>query len=285
MNWLIEHFTSGQAFFSGTVCIIPAGALAARSRLQGRGSRVLAVVGLLLVAASATPLDYRFYGLAGVLSLAWLIFERRGDATARRTVVALRAGVLIVWLAGVGQELPYHFLPALERAEARRLIVFGDSVTAGLGRETTWPTILRREHELEVVDLSRIGATASMAASLAEHAPLDTGLVLIEIGGNDLFGDADPDKFAAGLDRLLKRVSGKGRDVVMFELPLPPLFGEFGRVQRRAAKKYGVKLIPKRVLMGVLSRREATSDSIHLTRNGQQAMARAVWRIVADGFD
>ena len=66
---------------------------------------------------------------------------------------------------------------------------------------------------------------------------------------------------------------------------LPPLFGEFGRVQRRAAKKYGVKLIPKRILMGVLSRREATSDSIHLTGNGQQAMARAVWRIVADGLD
>ncbi len=285
MNWLIEHFASGQAFFSGTVCIISAVALAARSRLQGRGSRVLAVVGLLLVAASATPLDYWFYAVAGALSLVWFVFESRGDTTAPRTILALRAGVLIVWLAGVGLELPYHFLPALDRADARRLIVFGDSVTAGLGRETTWPTILQREYELDVVDLSRIGATASMAASLAEHAPRDAGLVLIEIGGNDLFGNADADEFAAGLDRLLTRVSGKGRDVVMFELPLPPLFGEFGRVQRRAAKKYGVKLIPKRILMGVLSRREATSDSIHLTGNGQQAMARAVWRIVADGLD
>ena len=69
----------------------------------------------------------------------------------------------------------------------------------------------------------------------------------------------------------------------MFELPLPPFYNAFGIIQRRLAKKHGVTLIPKRVLMRVLSGSNATLDSIHLTQHGHEMLAASVWEIL--GFD
>ena len=55
---------------------------------------------------------------------------------------------------------------------------------------------------------------------------------------------------------------------------------EFGRIQRRLAARFRVPLIPKRVLIGVLTGHEATIDSIHLTQVGHDRMVTAVWSLV-----
>ncbi len=64
----------------------------------------------------------------------------------------------------------------------------------------------------------------------------------------------------------------------MIELPLPPFFNEFGRIQRNLARIYGVTLIPRRRLMEVLATKGATLDTIHLSEKGHQLMAEMVWR-------
>lgn len=51
-------------------------------------------------------------------------------------------------------------------------------------------------------------------------------------------------------------------------------------IQRRPARKFDVTLIPKRVLMGVLSASGATLDSIHLTQRGHDLLARQVRAIL-----
>jgi acyl-CoA thioesterase I len=71
----------------------------------------------------------------------------------------------------------------------------------------------------------------------------------------------------------------------MFDLPLPPLYNEFGRIQRRLAAQYGVLLIPKRVLVDVIARDGATLDSIHLTERGHQRMAEVVWRVIEPAYE
>jgi acyl-CoA thioesterase-1 len=70
----------------------------------------------------------------------------------------------------------------------------------------------------------------------------------------------------------------------MFELPLPPFYNEFGRIQRRLARAHGVALIPKWVLLGVLRGQAATLDSIHLSPAGQREMARSVWSVIGPAF-
>ena len=61
---------------------------------------------------------------------------------------------------------------------------------------------------------------------------------------------------------------------MIFELPLPPLYNEFGRIQRGLAAQYAVLLIPERVLVDAIARDGAILDSIHLTERGHQRMAQ-----------
>jgi acyl-CoA thioesterase-1 len=109
--------------------------------------------------------------------------------------------------------------------------------------------------------------------------------VLLEIGGNDLLANTAPREFERGLNELLRAVCQPGRTVVMFELPLPPSYNQFGIIQRRCSRAHGVLLIPKRVLLGVLRADATTLDSIHLSPAGHQRMAQAVWRVIHPAFD
>jgi acyl-CoA thioesterase I len=107
-----------------------------------------------------------------------------------------------------------------------------------------------------------------------------TALVLVEIGGNDVLRAYRPNAFERALDALLAKLRGGGRTVVMFELPLPPFHNRYADAQRRMARRHGVLLVPKRVLIGILTSEGATVDSIHLSRRGHELMAETVWGII-----
>ncbi|MBA3313247.1 MAG: hypothetical protein H0T47_08160 [Planctomycetaceae bacterium] len=141
-----------------------------------------------------------------------------------------------------------------------------------------------RNRGIVVHDHSAVGATVSSARKQAAKLLPDDDVVVLEIGGNDMLGDTTPAGFERGLDKLLADVVRPGRTVLMLELPLPPTFNRFGMIQRRLAAKYGVALVPKRVLMDVLARSDATLDSIHLSQAGHERLADAVWKIVAPAF-
>jgi acyl-CoA thioesterase-1 len=100
-----------------------------------------------------------------------------------------------------------------------------------------------------------------------------------------VLGSSGSAEFARDLEELFRGVCQPGRRVVMFELPLPPLYNEFGRIQRRLAAQYDVLLIPKRVLVDVIARDGATLDSIHLTERGHQRMAEVVWKIIESAYE
>ncbi|WP_417374572.1 SGNH/GDSL hydrolase family protein [Gimesia maris] len=282
MNPIVYHCASGQAFFTG-VTLVPLAALLSLSekRIARRGMVFSLVTGLLAIAVSSTPLPLWFYEAAVLGSLFWLVtlFTKRWRKAAAEAMLG-------VWLLGLLLEVPYHLTPGVEPVSTRRLAVIGDSVTAGLGdaQTETWPRILTREHDIAVQDLSHVGDTVSTARQRVAETNLDAPLVLLEIGGNDVLGNTTPAEFRTNLDRLLTEVSAPGRQLVMLELPLPPFYHTFGRIQRTLAKKHGVKLVPKRVLLSILAGGDATLDSIHLSQAGQQQMADVVWVIVGPGY-
>jgi len=121
------------------------------------------------------------------------------------------------------------------------------------------------------------GAQTGTALSNAKRIDDSAGLVILEIGGNDLlYGSPD---FAANLERLLQEACKGDRRVVMVELPLPPFFITYGATQRRLARKYGVTLIPKRILAGVVTSEGATTDSLHLSNRGHELLADAFSKV------
>ncbi|HEX8199318.1 MAG TPA: GDSL-type esterase/lipase family protein, partial [Isosphaeraceae bacterium] len=247
---------------------------------------ILVGLGGALVVVSATPLSPGSYLVLLVVSLLWLAGEAFRRRVPGRLVLGLRAAAVMAWLMAVLVEAPYHVVPRVPPLGRPVLGIIGDSVTSGLGepRTGTWPGLLARRHGVPIRDHSEAGATARSASGQAEALSADEQLVLLEIGGNDLLGGARPEEFAAGLETLLTAVSRPGRVVVMLELPLPPFSNEFGRVQRRLARRHRVLLVPKRVFLGVLQQEGATFDSIHLTPEGHDRMAAEVWEVVRGAY-
>jgi acyl-CoA thioesterase-1 len=71
----------------------------------------------------------------------------------------------------------------------------------------------------------------------------------------------------------------------MFELPFPPFFHEYGRVQRAVAARHNVILIARRVFLSVIVGSDSKLGKIHLSQAGHQFMGDCVWRLVKSTFD
>ena len=283
MHWAVRHVASGQAFFTGATLFVAAAVVSLfLPRIANRLALWTLLLGGTAVAVSSTPIPYWYYAVVAVASVGWAVATCVGKAQ-RGAVIA----VVVLWLIAVVLEAPYHVVPRLQPASSRTLTVLGDSVTAGMGaddKSEKWPAILAKQHDLTVQDLSHMGETVGSARKRLACCRITGAVVIVEIGGNDLLGGTPVRQFAHDLDALLERVCSPERQVMMFELPLPPFSHEYGRVQRQLARKYGVALIPKRIFLSVLASDGATLDTIHLSQSGHQLMAECVWGLLRPAF-
>ncbi len=288
VDWFLYHVASGQAFFLGMGLIVAAIVVAAvRTVTPRRLVTALVLIGVLFVALSATPLPWLVYAIVAGAVTFQLVAESRRDRWPGRRLIVARCFAAMSILVAVALEMPYPLPARLERQAEPHLAVIGDSVTAGIGENeaVTWPRRIAQRHRIDVHDLSAMGATVSSAREQASQLKRSDTVFVIEIGGNDLLGETSVATFAARLDSLLQQVCRADRMVVMFELPLPPTFNAYGQAQRRLAARYGIVLIPKRVLMGVLTTRGATLDTIHLSQIGHDQMAESVWDVIGPAFE
>ncbi len=211
------------------------------------------------IAASGTPLPLWFYGI-GVTLIVLSLWPRplAAESLVIRRRFRVIVGSLVLWCAVGGVwEMSYRLPPRLDgKGSYDSLVVIGDSVSAGLlgPRERTWPKQFRERYFDKVVDLSAEGATARSALRQAQaldaRAENVSAVVLIEIGGNDFFESVPPANFAADLDRLLTVLRRPHRQLLMLELPLPPFYNAYGRVQRELAARHRVPLITKARVRG-----------------------------------
>ncbi|MEM7387765.1 MAG: GDSL-type esterase/lipase family protein, partial [Verrucomicrobiota bacterium] len=266
MIWPVYHIASGQSFFSGILLVLVSVFLTAS---EGRMARSLAfvffVLGTVAVYVSSAGLPFPLYAVAGAAILFWLIAVLSG-----RWRFPAGVFLVLVGVSAVATELPYHSGGSLKGAgSARSFAVIGDSITAGIGRleaSRRWPRLLDERHQLEIQDLSRAGATVGSALKrVEERSRIDSPVVILEIGGNDLIRLTPPDVFERRLELLILKVMAPGRQLIMFELPLPPFRHSYSRTQRTLARKYGITLIPKRFFLDILAEESATVDSIHLS--------------------
>jgi len=279
MHPVVLLLAGGAAFFAGLALLLAAALLRRHSTPRAnRAAAWLALLAILALAASATPLPPWAYAL---LALPLALMPLATPTPRGRAAVAATSAAAILAVGAL--EAREQFLPVLRPAPERRVAIIGDSLTAGHGdddRATPWPALLEARHGVAVENLARAGATAASAARDVLERPPEAPLVLVEIGGNDLLGGTPPEDFERALDALLAALDRPGRQVAMFELPLPPFHERYGRIQRRVAARRGVALIPERVLLTVLGGADATVDSIHLSQAGHERMAGLVWRFL-----
>jgi acyl-CoA thioesterase-1 len=291
MHPLVYHCASGQAFFTGCGLVLVGVALpAVRPTPRMRSiATALSCLGVAGVVGSATPASHVWYVAAGVCWAAWLVLERGALASRPVFRTVARSALCAAAVVGMLFELPYHFSPWISPLGERPLHVIGDSLTAGMGEAETWPQLFaaKRPSGTQTVSHARAGATAGSALQQAKalNAKLGAaeGMILIEIGGNDLLGTTTAAGFERDLEALLVQLAAPGRTLVMLELPLYPTANEFGRIQRQAAARHGALLVPKRVMLDVIDSEESTLDAIHLSPAGRKLMAESMWRLLGGG--
>ena len=300
MKFLTFHFAGGDAFFSGIVLLL-LGLIVTRSRGwpgQCFVMRLVMLLGAVLVAFSSTPLPQWLYAIWLFLLVACLALESRRttgspqesrlcrDTRWKRAVQAFHVGLTVVTLAAASWEILWRANQQVDKHSFSTMYVIGDSLSAGIfgAKEPTWPRQLQQRREIEVIDLSREGATAKSALAQANLVNHSEAVVLVEIGGNDLLGGTGSEQFAVDLNALLHRLHQPGRQVVMLELPLPPFFNQYGRIQRTTARKYNVTLIPRRRLAGVIFSEDTTVDGLHLSAHGHRLLSQMIWEHVAKAF-
>jgi acyl-CoA thioesterase-1 len=282
---LILLLAGGWPYIVGAALVGLAAALPAGQRPVVRmAQRVLMLIALASLVASATPAPIPLLVAGAAAALAWLCTLGSDRPSARRRIfVAARVALPLCALLAIGLELPHQRLRHLPPAQHATLFVIGDSLSADTGGDIVpWPARLAREHGLRVVNLAVPGATAGTAKRQVDRLPDEAGVVVVLLGGNDLIAGRGAASFAQDMEHVLARATASGRAVVMQELPLPPLSNAYGYAQRRLADRHGVTLIPRRYLASLLARRAATTDGLHLSDEGHTALADLIWHYVGE---
>ncbi len=175
-------------------------------------------------------------------------------------------------------ELPYLRMPEIASGTTGSVYVVGDSLSAGIGSEShTWPDLLAENTGLTVANLASPGARLGDGpGQIREIGDDPNALIFVLLGGNDLLFRASREDFERDFRELLDGLAETERRVVVFELPIIVGFRHYGRIQRQLARDYDLPLVPSRVLAGVLSTEDGTSDGIHLTDRGHRNLAERV---------
>ena len=286
------HFPGGDGYLCGLLlfCLAQVGLIFNRHDRWRRPLTIASRIGLIwaFILPSPTP---RWLLVLFAASLLWLCLANWRSKSVSDPVVrshrlqrVRQSSWLVITFTFVIVlgELPYRCSPSVDTS-SQRLCIAADSVTAGLNDgEDTWPQRLARSSHWQITDASQPGATLKSARQQVNLLDAEPSVLLLEIGGNDMLEGLPVAQFEHDLEQLLIAAHQPGRIVLMFELPLPPLAFRYGEAQRRLASKYDVALLPKRLLIGVLTSSGATVDGIHLAPSGHERMAKLVERLLKD---
>ncbi len=182
-------------------------------------------------------------------------------------------------------------------APARRVAVLGDSITSGYGLPASQALPARLQAELarigqpaRVVPAGVTGDTTAGGAARVDRAvPRDVDLCVVALGGNDLLLGAEPKAVRANLDRIVRRLKGRGVTVVLAGVRVPTLLGgayarEFNGAFASVARTHSVLFLPD-LLEGVALNPDLNQrDGIHPNAAGVTLIARRLAPLVAQGL-
>jgi len=177
--------------------------------------------------------------------------------------------------------------------DAPRIVVLGDSLTAGLGlpQEEAYPALLQERLNQEGLNYRVVSAGVSGDTSAGGLSRLDWALdgnvrvLIVALGGNDGLRGLPVEGLQQNLSRIIERAQARGISVVLAGMEAPPNYGRqyivaFHKVYPALARTYHVPLVPF-LLQGVAGdARLNQPDGIHPTAEGAQIVADNVWAVL-----
>jgi acyl-CoA thioesterase I len=186
-------------------------------------------------------------------------------------------------------------LPAV--AETKRVVAFGDSLSAGynLPEAEGFPKQLEAALKTKGLDVVVENASVSGDTSTGGLERLDwsvadgTQLVILELGGNDALRGIDPALTRSNVDAMLTRLKERNIEVVLAGMLAPPNMGDtyataFNAIYPDMAAKHQVPLYPF-FLDGVITVNELMlEDGIHPNAKGVARIVEGIAPIIAEAL-
>jgi acyl-CoA thioesterase-1 len=170
---------------------------------------------------------------------------------------------------------------AAEAAKPIKMVVLGDSLSAGLGlpANEAFPAKLQKALKDKGLDVDMTNAGVSGDTSSGGRDRLDwsvgdgTEAVIVELGANDALRGIDPAVTRSALTEIVTRLKARGIAVMLCGMLAPPNYGsdyaaKFNAIYPDLAKQFGVTLYPF-YLDGVAADAKLNqADGIHPTAAG-----------------
>ncbi|HWP99101.1 MAG TPA: arylesterase [Vicinamibacterales bacterium] len=192
-----------------------------------------------------------------------------------------------------GRDTPAAEVQAATPAPRPRIVVLGDSLTAGLGlpRDEAFPSHLQRRIDAaglryEVVNAGVSGDTSSGGLRRLDWAlDGDVRILIVALGGNDGLRGVPVEELRRNLEAIVERAQARGVSVVLAGMAAPPnqgrdYAGAFRQVYRDLARRHRLPLVPF-LLEGVAGDPAFNQeDGIHPNAAGAARVADNVWRVL-----
>jgi acyl-CoA thioesterase-1 len=179
--------------------------------------------------------------------------------------------------------------PAAAPTKPIKMVVLGDSLTAGLGlpASSAFPARLQKALDTKGIAVDMINAGVSGDTSSGGRDRLDwsvpegTEAVILELGANDALRGLDPEVTKSALSDILTRLKARKIVVLLCGMVAPPNYGadytaRFNAIYPELAKSFGVPLYPF-FLEGVAADAKLNqADGMHPTAQGVDAIVKNI---------
>ncbi len=201
--------------------------------------------------------------------------------------------VLIVALMTAGPVLVQTQAPATASDKPVKMVVLGDSLSAGLGLSApaAFPARLQKALSDKGIKVDMVNAGVSGDTTSGGRDRLDwsipegTEAVILELGANDALRGIDPAVTRAALSDILARLKARKIAVLLCGMLAPPNYGSeyaqrFNAIYPELAKSFGVPLYPF-FLEGVAAEAKLNqADGIHPTAEGVDIIVKNILPMV-----
>jgi len=201
--------------------------------------------------------------------------------------------ILVLIMGLMTAEMAFAQTSAAGQAKPIKMVVLGDSLSAGLGLSGSAAFPERLQKSLETkgikVDMINAGVSGDTASGgrdrLDWSVPEGTEAVILELGANDALRGTDPNVTRSALTDILTRLKARRVAVLLCGMLAPPNYGSeyaarFNAIYPDLAKSFGVPLYPF-FLEGVAAdARLNQADGMHPTAEGVDVIVKNILPMV-----